>query len=85
MKEIIIRLKAKTPKFFKRIRTIGTVLTSVCTPIVAIPTTYTGAIISDTLVKICSYLIVTGVVMVAVASLAKEDSSNDKNDNVCNQ
>jgi len=76
-KEIIERVKSKTPPFFKKIRTIGLGICGICGPIVAIPTTYTGAIISDTLIKICSHALVAGIIMSSVSTLAKDQNQNN--------
>lgn len=61
------RLSAKTPKFFKTIRTIGLCLTAAGGAILAAPVT-----IPATIVTVAGYLTVTGAVMTSVAQAAVE-------------
>jgi len=73
--EIFSRLISKTPPFFKKIRALGLCISGICGPVVAIPTTYTGAVISDSILKICSHLLVAGVIMTSVAQLTKDNNA----------
>jgi hypothetical protein len=66
--EIFERAKAKTPKFFKKVRNIGLVLTAIGTGIIGAPVAIPVAIAS-----IGGYLILGGSVAAGIAQLTKED------------
>lgn len=66
--EIIERAKAKTPKFFKKVRNIGLVLTAIGTGIIGAPVALPAAIVG-----IGGYLILGGSVAAGIAQLTKED------------
>lgn len=72
--ELLLRIKAETPPFFKLIRSVGTAVITFCTPIVAIPSTYIGINLHPLVIKVCSHLLVAGVIMVSLSSLTKNDS-----------
>jgi len=66
--EIVKRLKSPTPKFFKKVRNLGLVLTAIGTGIVAAPVALPVAIAS-----ISGYLVLGGTIAAGVAQLTKED------------
>ena len=67
MKQIMQRVKAPTPKFFKKLRTIGLALAAVATAIAAAPVALPLAVINVT-----GYLAVAGAVLSAVSQTAVE-------------
>jgi len=67
---VIKRVKAPTPKFFKVLRNIGLVMATVGSSIVAIPT-----VLPWTIVVIGGYLAVGGVVLSAVSQLTTDTNS----------
>ncbi len=64
MKKIIARAKAPTPRFFKKIKTIGIVVAAVGSAVLASPVVLPTAVIS-----IAGYLLLAGSVMGAVSQL----------------
>ncbi|MBK8088898.1 MAG: hypothetical protein IPK31_13670 [Chitinophagaceae bacterium] len=67
MKQLIQRVQAPTPKFFKKLRTIGITLAAVATTIVAAPVALPAVII-----KVAGYLAVASGVLSAVSQTAVE-------------
>lgn len=67
MKQIMQRVKAPTPKFFKKLRTIGLALAAVATTIAAAPVALPLAVIN-----VAGYLAVAGAVLSAVSQTAVE-------------
>ena len=71
---IIDRLIGPTPKFFKKVRTIGLALTAVSASLLASPVTLPAI-----LVQIAGYLAVAGSVATAVSQVATmEEGSSPK-------
>uniref|UniRef100_F4C8U2 Uncharacterized protein n=1 Tax=Sphingobacterium sp. (strain 21) TaxID=743722 RepID=F4C8U2_SPHS2 len=68
MNEITERIKSPTPKFFKKIRTIGLALGAVGGALLTAPIT-----LPATVVTIAGYLATAGIVASAISSVAKED------------
>lgn len=68
MKELIERIKAPTPKFFKTLRTIGISLAAVAATVLTAPVALPVVV-----VKIAGYLAVAGGVLGAVSQTAKQD------------
>jgi hypothetical protein len=66
--EIAERIKSPTPKFFKKIRTIGLALGAIGGALLTAPITLPATVIS-----IASYLATAGVVASAISTVAKED------------
>lgn len=66
--EIVKRLKAPTPKFFKKVRNLGLVLTAIGTGIIGAPVVLPVAFAS-----IGGYLVLGGTIAAGVAQLTKED------------
>jgi hypothetical protein len=67
MKQLIQRVKAPTPKFFKKLRAIGLALAAVATTIVAAPVALPAIV-----VKVAGYLAVASGVLSAVSQTAVE-------------
>lgn len=67
MKQLIQRVKAPTPKFFKKLRNIGLALAAVATTIAAAPVALPAVII-----KVAGYLAVASGVLSAVSQTAVE-------------
>ena len=67
MKQLIQRVQAPTPKFFKKLRTIGLALAAVSTTIAAAPVA-----LPLILIKIAGYLAVASGVVSAVSQTAVE-------------
>jgi len=67
-KEIINRLISPTPKFFKKIRTIGLTLGAIGGALLTAPIT-----LPATVITIAGYLATAGIVASAVSTVAKED------------
>lgn len=67
MNEIINRVNAPTPKFFKRLRNIGLALAAVAGTIIAAPVALPAVI-----VKVAGYLTVASGVISAVSQTAVE-------------
>ena len=65
MKEIIRRLKAPTPGFFRKIRNAGLILTGVAGAIVTAPVTLPAAVIAA-----AGYLALAGAIASAVSQTA---------------
>jgi hypothetical protein len=68
---IIERVKAPTPKFFRVLRTIGLSLVAASTAILAAPVAVPAA-----LVTVAGYLTVAGGVLTAVSQTAVEKKEN---------
>ena len=73
MNEITERIKSPTPKFFKRIRTIGLTLGAVGGALLTAPIT-----LPATVVTIAGYLATAGIVASAISTVAKDDTRVDK-------
>lgn len=69
--EITNRIKSPTPKFFKKIRTIGLTLGAVGGAILTAPITLPATVIS-----IAGYLATAGLVASAISSTAVDDSNS---------
>lgn len=67
VEEIKGRLKAPTPKFFKKLRNIGLAVAAVATTIVTAPVALPAV-----LIKIASYLAVAGTAISVASQAAKE-------------
>lgn len=67
-KEITDRIKSPTPKFFKKIRTVGLTLGAVGGALLAAPISLPAAVLS-----IAGYLATAGIVASAISTVAKED------------
>ncbi|MGK9126668.1 hypothetical protein M1D52_21830 [Olivibacter sp. SA151] len=68
MNEITERIKSPTPKFFKKIRTIGLTLGAIGGALLAAPIA-----LPATVTTIAGYLATAGIVASAVSSVTKED------------
>ena len=68
MKELLLRLKSSTPKFFRELRTIGLMLIAGATVIISQPVQ-----LPSNLVEIAGYVLVAGSVLAAVAQVTVED------------
>lgn len=68
MKEIVHRVQAPTPKFFKTIRTIGLTLAAVGGAIIAAP-----IVLPVGLVSVAGYLVVAGGVLSAVSQVTLKE------------
>ncbi|HWV74275.1 MAG TPA: hypothetical protein VN040_21300 [Pseudosphingobacterium sp.] len=66
--EITERIKSPTPKFFKKIRTIGLTLGAIGGALLTAPIT-----LPATVVSIAGYLATAGIVASAISTVAKED------------
>jgi ABC-type xylose transport system permease subunit len=73
MNEITERIKSPTPKFFKRIRTIGLTLGAVGGALLTAPIT-----LPATVVTIAGYLATAGIVASAISTAAKDDTRVEK-------
>ena len=71
---IIQRLNAPTPKFFKALRTIGLILTAISGTLLAAPVALPAIITT-----VAGYLTVGGAVMTAVAQTAVPEAGNPNN------
>ena len=67
--EITNRIKSPTPKFFKKIRTIGLTIGAIGGAILTAPITLPAAVIS-----IAGYLATAGIAASAIATAAKDDT-----------
>lgn len=70
---IVERVTAPTPKWFKIIRTVGITLTAVGGAILTAPIT-----LPATIVTVGGYLILGGTVATAIAQTAMQTEDNDK-------
>ncbi|MGK9120929.1 hypothetical protein [Olivibacter jilunii] len=68
MDEITERIKSPTPKFFKKIRTIGLTLGAIGGALLAAPIA-----LPATVTTIAGYLATAGIVASAISSVTKED------------
>ena len=68
MNEVLERIKAPTPKFFKKLRTIGLGLAAIAATVLAAPVALPAVVI-----QIAGYLAVAGGVLGAVSQTAVED------------
>ena len=66
---IINRIQAPTPKFFRKVRTIGLLLAAVSATLLASPIALPAVVI-----QVAGYLAVAGSVATAVAQTATEDN-----------
>jgi ABC-type xylose transport system permease subunit len=67
MKQIVSRITAPTPSFFKKLRNIGLALVAVATTIVTAPIAMPAIVVT-----IAGYLVVAGGVLTAVSQTAVE-------------
>jgi hypothetical protein len=67
---LIQRVKAPTPKFFKVLRTIGLTMAAVSAAVLAAPVALPAAVLT-----IAGYIGVAGTVMTAVSQTAVEDEA----------
>ena len=65
MKKIVERIQEPTPKFFKKIRNIGLVLTAICGVIATAPVS-----LPTVLVTVAGYLAVAGGIASAISQTA---------------
>ena len=68
---LINRIQAPTPKFFRKVRTIGIILAAVSASIMAAPVALPVVV-----VQIAGYLAVAGSVATAVAQTATEENND---------
>lgn len=71
--ELKDRIKASTPRWFKKIRRGGIYLSSVALALLAASTTVPGFVLPDVLNSFCQWVAVGGIVASAVSTTAKED------------
>ena len=69
------RLQSPTPKFFKKVRTIGLVLAAISGTLVAAPVALPAVVI-----KVAGYLAVAGGVATAVSQVATENEKEKGGD-----
>ena len=69
MKQLISRISAPTPKFWKRVQRIGASLATVAFTILAIPAT-SGIALPLIVVNVANYALVVGITAGGVAQLA---------------
>lgn len=72
MMNVVDRVKAPTPKFFKVLRSVGLVLAAVGGTIVTAPISLPAVVVS-----IAGYLTVAGGVISAVSQVTVEDTSKE--------
>ena len=72
-KEILHRLTSPTPKFFKKVRTIGLALGAIGGALLTAPITLPAMVLT-----VAGYLATAGVVASAISSVAKEDNEQEK-------
>ena len=70
MKELLTRLTADTPTFFKKVRTIGIIMLSVGTALATAPIALPAIVIS-----MSGYLITAGTIAGIIAQTAVTDAS----------
>jgi Ca2+/Na+ antiporter len=68
MKEILERIKAPTPKFFKRLRSIGISVAAIGATLLAAPVA-----LPDVIINIAGYLVTAGGVLGIVSQTTKMD------------
>jgi hypothetical protein len=71
MKQVISRISAPTPKFWKRVQRIGASLATIAFTILAIPAT-SGIALPLMVVNLANYALVVGITAGGVAQLAVE-------------
>jgi hypothetical protein len=71
MKQVISRISAPTPKFWKKVQRIGASLATIAFGILAIPAT-SGIALPLIVVSIANYTLVVGITAGGVAQLAVE-------------
>ena len=74
---VIQRLKAPTPKFFRTLRTIGLALAAASGALLAAPVALPAAVVT-----LAGYLTVAGSVATAVSQTAITDDYDDDDDDV---
>ncbi|HEY1113523.1 MAG TPA: hypothetical protein VGE66_08170 [Chitinophagaceae bacterium] len=74
---IIERTKAPTPKFFRKVRTVGLILAAVSASLLAAPVALPAVV-----VQVAGYLAVAGSVATAVAQTATEERRKKKEEEV---
>lgn len=74
---IIERAKAPTPKFFRKVRTVGLILAAVSASLLAAPVALPAVV-----VQVAGYLAVAGSVATAVAQTATEERRKRKEEDV---
>lgn len=70
---VVERVKAPTPKFFKVLRTIGLVLATASVAVLTAPVALPAAALT-----VAGYIVVAGTVVSAVSQTAVEDSAKEK-------
>lgn len=67
---LIQRIKAKTPPFFKKVRKISLALTAVATTLLTSQSLISGFVLPAIVSTIATYTIVSGIMIAATASTA---------------
>lgn len=67
MKEVVERMRSRTPLFFKRLRNVGLVLIAIGTTLVTAPVSLPAMVI-----QAAGYITVAGTIMSAVSQAAVE-------------
>ena len=74
---LIQRVQSPTPKFFKKVRTIGLILAAVSGSLLAAPVALPAVV-----TQIATYLAVAGSVATAVSQTATEDDQKKKDETI---
>lgn len=72
LKEIIIRIKSETPKFFKKLRKSAFAIGGSCIAIITLNSSL-GLDLNSTFISVVGYIIVTCGAIAGTATLAKQD------------
>lgn len=71
--ELINRIKACTPRWFKKIRRVGIYVSAIALALLAAGTTVPGFVLPSVLDSFCQWIAVAGITASAISTTAKED------------
>lgn len=74
MNEIVDRINAETPPFFKRVIKIGLTIGSVGLAIVSLPVTLPAVVLPALVIQIGGYMVAIGYAAASIAKTTKTDS-----------
>lgn len=67
---LINRIKAETPPFFKKLRSISLTITAIATSLLTSQSVISGFVLPDSIKNIATYCIIGGIAIAATSSAA---------------
>jgi len=73
--EIIRRLKAPTPTWFKKIRRIGLTCVAVATALMTLNASVPSFVLPSFIMKVCTWMLISGTTATVIAQTATNDDT----------